>query len=79
MKFFDLELGGLGSMPQGVFFKDTDGNEYYVGGSTKEACRKSKATDGYTRMVYGSTNAHCNKRGDFETVYVKNSQGVCNR
>jgi hypothetical protein len=65
MKFFDLELGGLGSMPNRVI-KEQPNGVVYLGGTTEEQCKLSDQEWGRGFKTYSTKN--CTKENAF--VYV---------
>jgi hypothetical protein len=68
MKFFDLELGGLGQM---VIHHDSAGNPIYVGGTTARSCKKSTKENGKAYMEYVNVGGLCTSAGgSSDRVYV---------
>ena len=72
MKFFDLELGGLGSMPQRVVIETNQGNLAFVGGTTLKTCKASPNKTGEAYLVYTSEN--CNGRHGVSTWVACNTK-----
>ena len=66
MKFFDLELGGLGSKPQNVL-EQGDGYDIYIGGTGLLSCAMSKKEFGAGVIRYTTSNS-CKSAYNNDTV-----------
>jgi hypothetical protein len=75
MKFFDLELGGLGSMPNRVVKETLSGNLVYLGGTTEEQCKLSDQEYGKGVIVFKNNNCI----GETSTAYVSPKGCKCKK
>ncbi len=74
MKFFDLELGGLGSMPNRVI-KEHPNGIVYMGGTTEDQCNASPQEWGIGFKTY--TTSKCTQETAF--IYVAPEGCVCKK